>query len=104
MQRLSRSFALLRETRVFEVILPELAEDYGRRSEPWELLADLLGRMDAEHAGDNPDVRTGEILASLLLWPLMQQLGWTGKAPAPPPRGMNLREFVDERLRPIAVR
>lgn len=97
-----RSFELLRETRVFEVILPELADAY-RGDDAWRFLLPILDGMDRRRRNDQ-NVETGEVFAALLIPTLMEHLGWSPKGKAQQPRKLDLRELVDRRLRPLAVR
>lgn len=97
-----RSFELLYEHDVFEVILPEIHALYGKREDRRRLLLDLLAGLDERTAaGVTPDL--GEILAAMLLPGISERLGWTAEG-AEQPRSLNTRELVDETLRPLAVR
>jgi len=98
-----RSFELLFEHGVFEVILPEVHALYDGRESCRALLLDLLEGLDRRTAsGIVPD--TGEILAALVLPGLAEPLGWTTDGKASQPRGLNTRDLVDETVRPLAVR
>jgi len=99
-----RSFELLRETQVLEVILPEVATECARRAEAWELLLALLDRMDRERHGARRPIRTGETFTVLLLPMLAPRFGWTQDGHANPPRGVDPRELVDDALRSMALR
>ncbi len=96
-----RSFELLRETGVLDVILPEFAQTRG---DGWDLSLELLGRMDRARFGDQREIRTGEILGALLLPLLAPEVGWRADGKIEPFRDINLRDMIDERLRPIALR
>ena len=56
-----RSFELLDETGVFEVVFPEIAKDYARDTQARGLMLDLLERMDEERANSRREIRTGEV-------------------------------------------
>ena len=101
--RARRSFELLFEHGIFEVILPEIHALYAGRERYRELLLDLLDGLDRRTAGGSaPD--TGEILAALVLPGLVDALGWTADGKALQPRGLNTRDLVDETVRPLAIR
>ena len=99
-----RSFELLRETNVFDVVLPEYHEAYADDGPAWTLLRALLERIDRSVAHGR-EISTGEILASLVLPQRIDRLGWdleTGRATRP--RGVDARRLTDDLLRPIAMR
>jgi poly(A) polymerase len=101
--RARRSFELLFEHGIFEVILPEVHALYAGQDRCRELLLDLLDGLDRRTAeGIVPD--TGEILAALVLPGLIDDLGWTTDGKASQPRGLNTRELVDTTVRPLATR
>ena len=97
------SFRLMEETGVSGVVLPELEQLY--RDDAARSLRDaLLEAIDARFV-EGHEASSGEILAVLLLPGLAAELGWdlaTGVATRP--KGLNVRELVDERLRPMAQR
>ena len=97
-----RSFELLKETGVFDVILPEVAEDYADRQN-WSMLLELLDAIDAQER-DGRDSATGPILAAILVPVLARRLGWGLDGTVEPPQELDLRETIDERLRSIALR
>jgi len=98
-----RSFELLFDYGVFEVILPEIHELYAGRPRCRELLLDLLDELDQRTSrGIVPD--TGEILAALMLPGMLETLGWTPEGKATQPRGLNTRDVVDETVRGLATR
>ena len=97
-----RSFELLRETGVFEVILPEIRQRYTDDA-AWRLLFAQLERLDHHRVGGG-EVNTGQILTALLLPALSAKLGWDGKGKAEQPRGLDVRETIETVLRPIAQR
>lgn len=97
-----RSFEMLRETGVLEILLPELKAAYAD-DEKWKLLADLLDRLDRRYR-EGVEATTGEILALLLLPALRERLGWAAGAPPELPKGTDVRQIVDEPLRPMALR
>lgn len=98
-----RSFDLLFETEVFEIVFPELADAYAPGSEERRYLSALLDAVDAR--GDGPEIGTGEIFAALLLPILAPEFGWgaDGSVASARPR-VDPRARVDAVLRPIALR
>ncbi len=99
-----RSFELAFDTGVFEVILPELAATYGQDGQERQVLLALLDAIDARWKAGN-DVMPGEIFSALLFAALAPGLGLA----IDPKRGARRdardgRTFVDEALRPIALR
>ncbi len=101
--RARRSFELLFEYGIFEVILPEVHTLYAGQEGCRELLLDLLDGLDRRTSkGIVPD--TGEILAALILPGLVDALGWTTDGKALQPRGLNTRDLVDATVRPLATR
>jgi len=99
-----RSFELMLETGVFEVVLPELQAHYGVEGVERDALLALLGAIDARVAG-GLDVSAGEIFAALLFAPLAPRLGWPLAAGGPAAKGhADARTVVDDVLRPIALR
>jgi poly(A) polymerase len=99
-----RSFELLKETDVLDVILPEIAKGCGARPESWSLLIDLLRRMDVTRFDTDREIRTGEILAVLLLPVLTRVVGWVPNEAPPAIRALEAREMVEENLRSLAQR
>lgn len=99
-----RSFELLDETGVFEVVFPEVARDYARDAEARGLMLDLLGRMDEERANSRREIRTGEIFVGVLLPLVSSRFGWKADGKATRPSGLNVRHIIDGVLRPMAVR
>jgi poly(A) polymerase len=98
------SFELLLATEVFDVIFPEIARPYARRADARELMLDLLAQMDRERAGSKREIRSGEIFAVLLLPLLAPELGWQPDGTVNRPRGLSVRQAVDAKLRPLALR
>ncbi|HKQ61437.1 MAG TPA: polynucleotide adenylyltransferase PcnB, partial [Candidatus Polarisedimenticolaceae bacterium] len=96
-----RSFELMRETGVFDVVLPEL--DYGDDPARAALLFDALQAMD-RRCGNGTAPATGEIFAALLLPLLAERLGWRRNGDVTGAPGLNVIGLVDELLRPIALR
>jgi poly(A) polymerase len=99
-----RSFELLGETEVFEVVFPEIAKHYARHRESRTLMLDLLGRMDEVRGGNRREIRTGEIFAAVLLPLLAPRFGWKTDGTTTRPSGLNLRQTIDDMLRPMALR
>ena len=100
-----RSFQLMLDTGVFEVVLPELQQHYGTEGVERDALFTLLAALDARVAG-GLDVSAGEIFAALLFAPLAPKFGWALK-PGPVstvPHHHDARTVVDDVLRPIALR
>jgi poly(A) polymerase len=98
-----RSFELLRDTGVFEVILPDFAEGYSEDPRAWRYLMELLDALDRRRAADH-GISTGEILTVLLLPLISRRMGWNEDGVAQRRRGTNVRELADELVRPMAVR
>jgi poly(A) polymerase len=69
-----RSFELMRDYDVFDVIAPGLAKRYKSQPASWDLLFKLLEGFD-RHTQDGIEVTTGQILAALLLPVLMTEFG-----------------------------
>ncbi|MDX1388277.1 MAG: CCA tRNA nucleotidyltransferase [Acidobacteriota bacterium] len=97
------SFRLLRDTGVFEVILPEFAEGYEEDPSAWKFLLLLLESMDRRTAVGR-DVGTGEILAVLVLPLLSRRIGWKEDGVVQKRDGVSVRDLADEILRPMALR
>jgi poly(A) polymerase len=98
-----RSFELLRENQVFEILVPELAASYGDDDQLWALLYRFLDRFD-RRISDGKDVETGQILAALLLPAVMSDLGWKSDGGIERPESIDVREVIDGTLRPLALR
>jgi poly(A) polymerase len=102
-----RSFELLRQTGVFDVILPELSAAYGpvegRGEENWRLLLALLEQIDRRHA-EGTEAGSGEIVTCLLLPAIRERLGLSTDGTLTPPEGLDVRALVDEVMRPVAQR
>jgi len=99
-----RSFELMLDTGVFEVVLPELQAHYGTEGRERDVLLALLGSLDVRVSG-GLEVSAGEIFAALLFAPVAPKLGWTLAPEAPAARGHgDARTVVDDVLRPIALR
>ncbi len=97
------SFDLLRETRVFEVVLPEFHEGYRGERTTWAFARQLLDGIDERRAAGQP-VSTGEILAALMLPLVAERLGWKHDGTVEPTRGLDVRALADEYLLPMATR
>lgn len=97
------SFDLLRETRVFEVILPEFHEGYRGERTTWAFARRLLDGIDERHAAGY-EVSTGEILAALMLPLAAERLGWKSDGNPEPARGLDVRALADQYLEPMAAR
>jgi poly(A) polymerase len=99
-----RSFELLRDTRVLETILPEVAAACAAESKAWDLLLRLLERTDRERRRDERPIRVGETFTLLVLPMLARPLGWRDDGSVDPPAGIDPRAVVEEALRPMALR
>ena len=98
-----RSFEMLLEHEVFDVILPELAVEYRQRPEAAALMLALLEGLDGRTArGIEP--QAGEILVLLLLPVLLDRLGLAPEGPRARGRSEVARDIAEEALRPIASR
>jgi len=97
------SFDLLRETRLFEVVLPEFHEGYRGERTTWAFARRLLEGIDERRAAGH-EVSTGEILAALMLPLAAERLGWQADGEVEPARGLDLRALADEYLEPMAAR
>jgi poly(A) polymerase len=98
-----RSFELLFEYGVMEVILPEITKLYGSDDRCRTLLLELLTELDVQTARGNVP-QTGEILALLLLPGMRRKIGWSDSGTATQPRDLHVRDYIDEQLRPLAIR
>lgn len=96
-----RSFELMFETGVFEVVFTEIAEVY-RDEGAREMLLRLLETLDA--GGNGREVSTGEILAALFLPVVLPRLGWGKDGSVRGGRVPDLRVLADDLLRPLAQR
>ncbi|HXV74712.1 MAG TPA: CCA tRNA nucleotidyltransferase, partial [Candidatus Polarisedimenticolaceae bacterium] len=99
-----RSFELMRENGVFEIVLPELAAAYGDDERVWKLLYRFLERFDARIGGGGGEVQTGQILAALLLPALMSDLGFHFDGSVARPESSDLGAAIDRYRRPLAAR
>ncbi len=99
----AESFRRLRDTGVFEVILPEFAEGYEEDPAAWKFLLLLLESMDRRTAAGQV-VGTGEILAVLVLPLLSRRIGWKDDGVVQKRDGVSVRDLADEILRPMALR
>ena len=98
-----RSFELLRDYGVLEVIAPEIAGRYKNEPAAWELLSKLLEGFDRQ-TRDGEEVTTGEILGALLLPAVMGKLGWRADGSIETVEGLDVRAVVDQLLRPLSMR
>jgi poly(A) polymerase len=96
------SFEILRETGVFDHILPELVEAY-KNADTWQLLLHLLEGLDHRSKAGQQNA-TGEIFTCLILPTLTGALGWDTPGAIEPQQTAALRTSIDDILRPIAVR
>jgi poly(A) polymerase len=98
-----RSFELLRETGVFEIILPEITDRYGKRESAWELLSALMDRIDKRRR-EGHETGTGAILSAILLPAMSESFGWRDDGSIEPVKGIDTREVTDNIMRPLALR
>jgi poly(A) polymerase len=98
-----RSFELLRETGVFEIILPELAGLYEEGGSDWKLLLALMDRIDERHR-KGFQATTGSILSAILLPTMRESFGWREDGTIEPVKGVDTRDLADNILRPVALR
>ena len=96
----SRSFELLAELDLLEVLLPEVAAFLGRPTDdPWDGMRGLLKAVNRRCNGE-PSVHNGVLLAALF-WPLYQALiDDLGERPAT----RHLRPLAESLVGPAAVR
>lgn len=96
-----RSFELLDELRLLEVLLPELTGFLGRpAADPWLPLGPLLDTLDRRF--EDPDKPPPDgLMFAVLMWPLFQALVGTLEGPVPPDDERALAEAV---LEPVARR
>jgi poly(A) polymerase len=99
-----RSFELLIETGILGIILPEICGKDREAGDRLGLSLEALERMDSTRFGSGREIRTGEILAVLLLPVLAPEAGWKRNGKTEPTRAVDLRGMIDDRLRPIALR
>ena len=99
-----RSFELLDETGTFDVVFPELGRPYAADRGAWELMLDLLERMNATRSGNGREIRTGEIFAAVLLPLVAQRLVGNGRHGGSRTRGPHAPHIADELLQPLARR
>ena len=99
-----RSYELLQETRVLDVILPELARGYAGSAQRWNLLLALFDYTDRERHGSKRPIRLGETFAVLFLPMLTERFGWKKDGTVDPPEGVDMRDLIDNTLRPMALR
>jgi len=99
-----RSFELLEETGMFEVIFPEIGRAYAKDEQARALMLELLEPMDTASPATRREIRTGEIFVALVLPQLRSDFGWTEDGAATRPQGLNVRQAIEEVLRPLALR
>lgn len=98
-----RSFELLRDYGVFEVIAPGIAKRYKSQPEAWDLLFKLLEGFDRQ-TEDGIEVTTGQILAALMLPVVMTEFGWQHDGTIQPAEDLDVRAVIEDLLRPLALR
>lgn len=96
-----RSFEMLFETGLFDVIFPEVAAAYRKDPKARELLLSLIHPMDPR---SHQEVHVGEFFAALLLPLLIPDFGWKANGTTERTPGFNMRSHVDDLLRPLALR
>ena len=97
------SFELLRETGVLAVILPEISADLATDERAWRIAMTLFEHMDAAHK-QGREASTGQILVCLLFPLFATRMGWSADGRVTPTARINIRDAVDEYLRPMALR
>jgi len=98
-----RSFEMLRETDVFEIVLPEISSRVGGDDRRWDLLFGMLDGLDAR-SRNGREPALGPIFAALVLAAVADRIGWRSDGQAGSrPEGPTLAA-VDEVLRPLALR
>lgn len=96
-----RSFELMREGGVLDVVFPALAEACRDGRGGSGLLDALLEEMDRRVAqGSEPSL--GEIFATLVLPVIAPRLGWAELPGGETPGGVNVPALVNDALRPVA--
>jgi poly(A) polymerase len=98
-----RSFELMFDTGAFAAVLPELEPGYARDPSARGLLLRLLEHADLRRSLGK-EIGAGEIFSALVLPLLVPGLGWGSSATPAIPQVPQVREMVDELLRPIALR
>jgi poly(A) polymerase len=98
-----RSFELLEQTGVLEVVLPPLAEACAKGDGASGLLYALLEELDRRVSGGEGEPTLGEIFSVLFLPVIAPRLGWDEAPEAEPGRGVNVPALVNEFLRPVAM-
>ena len=98
-----RSFECLRETGVFEVILPEVAARLAEDPEAWDLLLGILGGFD-EQGREGKDPSLGLVLAALVLAAVSRAGGWRASGPPESRPNGDMLKAVEDALRPLALR
>jgi poly(A) polymerase len=98
-----RSFELLRQHGVFEILFTELAKAYDGRKDARDLLFAMLDHVD-EKQRKGYEVPTGAILAVLLISVMREEFGWRDNGEVHAPKGLDVRATTDNHLRPLAQR
>ncbi|MEZ4469454.1 MAG: polynucleotide adenylyltransferase PcnB [bacterium] len=95
----ARSYELMAELGLLELLLPEIAGFLGRPAEePWKPLRGLLHALDRRHNGEQQ--HSMGVLLAVLYWPLYQAI----IAELPNPDGPKLRKLAETLVAPAAVR
>ena len=95
----ARSYELMAELGLLELLLPEIAGFLGRPTEePWKPLRGLLQALDRRHNGEQQ--HSIGVLLAVLYWPLYQAI----IAELPDPDGPKLRKLAETLVAPASVR
>jgi poly(A) polymerase len=96
----ARSFELMADLGLLELLLPEIAGFLGRGAEdPWLPLKPLLEALDLRHEG--VQTQSGGMLLAVLFWPLFQAV--IADLPEPPSKVL-ARRLAESIVAPFAVR
>ena len=96
----ARSFELMADLGLLELLLPEIAGFLGRGvDDPWQPLRPLLQALDRRHEG--VQTQPGGLLLAVLFWPLFQAV--IDELPPNPPKALT-RKLAESLVAPFAVR
>ena len=96
----ARSFELMADLGLLELLLPEIAGFLGRGvAEPWAPLRPLLHALDRRHEG--VQTQPAGLLLAVLFWPLFQAV--IDELPPDPPKTLT-RKLAESLVAPFAMR